>query len=112
MSLPTKEFHHIPSNISTMGDGSPLFSFRSQYRICRDLNLVGLSEGPEEIMEMAFPNEKYRAYVAEHGKPPVFRTSTCKRFGGLCSSGNEQCRTLRDSARHGLSRPLLDTKKP
>ncbi len=87
----------------SVASGSPFFSFRDQYRICCAENLVGLSEGPEEVMEMAFPNAKYRAYVAEHGKLPVFRLSTCKRFGGTCSSGNEKCRALRDLANDKLT---------
>ena len=33
-------------------------------------------------MEMAFPTEKYLAYIRVNGKPPTFRLSACRRFGG------------------------------
>ena len=73
----------------------PMISFCTQLRICHADGSYGSGEGPEEVMEMAFPTEKYLEYIRQNGKPPTFRRSTCRRFGGLCSSGNEQCRMLR-----------------
>jgi hypothetical protein len=73
----------------------PVVSFRNQLQTCHADGSYGSGEGPEEVMEMAFPTEKYMAYIRQNGKPPTFRLSTCKRFGGICSSANDQCRVYR-----------------
>lgn len=70
-------------------------SYRNQMRRCVSDGLYGSGEGPVHVMDPAFPNAKFREYVLKHGKPPEFRLSTCKRFGGLCSSGHHECRKLR-----------------
>jgi hypothetical protein len=64
--------------------------------------MIGLSEGEEFVMEMAFPNKAYLSYVEAHGKLPTFRASACKRFGGNCSSQNEKCHELVKSKNHVL----------
>ena len=66
-----------------------------QFRECKSSNYVGSGLGPEQEMDMAFPNKKYLEYIEEHGKKPVFRLSLCLRYGGICSSGHPVCRKLR-----------------
>lgn len=88
-------------HVQTLQMGSPpepsFFTYARQYRLCREEGQIGHKEGPEEVMDMAFPNDRYREYVRTHGTPPTFRRSTCKRFGGLCSSQHTQCVALREA---------------
>lgn len=81
-----------PPPASAPGPGSP---FRLQYLACRAEGFVGINEGPEEAFLPAFPSEAVVAKMVETGAAPKFRRSTCKRFGGFCSSGNVDCRKLR-----------------
>ena len=70
--------------------------FRDQYLLCEKEGQVGINEGPEEQMIPAFPNKAYIEKVQKTGAIPVFCRSTCKRFGGLCSSGHPKCLELRN----------------
>ncbi len=85
-------------------------TFHAQYRPCRLESQVGFNEGPHHVMDPAFPSAKYRAFIAEHGDKPIFRLSTCKRFGGVCSSGHEQCRNMRGLS--ALTPPAESAKTP
>ena len=87
--------HQIfPLDVWVEQAGSPVL-FSTQLRQCHFDGSYGANEGPEEIMEMAFPTEKYLEYVRVNGKLPTFRHGACRRFGGICSSSNDQCRVLR-----------------
>jgi hypothetical protein len=77
-------------------EAEPPIPFSTQLRTCHADGSYGSAEGPEEVMDMAFPTEKYLAYIkANNGKKPTFRLSLCHKFGGICSSGNDQCRVFR-----------------
>lgn len=70
--------------------------FSEQFRECKEANLVGSGEGPEIVIDPLFPRRAFIERVKKEGKLPTARLSTCKRFSGTCSSGNEECVKLRN----------------
>lgn len=70
-------------------------SHAEQLLTCIDDDMLDRENGPMIVMDPMIPNQKFIDYVKKNGKPPEFKASLCKRFGGVCSSGNQKCRELR-----------------
>lgn len=70
-------------------------SFRTQYCLCKEENMIGVAEGSEIVIDPAYPNKKIREYLVLHGELPIMNANSCKRFGGDCHSKKEECQKLR-----------------
>jgi hypothetical protein len=69
--------------------------FSDQYKKCKEENLIGIADGSKIVIDCAYPNKKIRDYVKLHGKLPVLKSNSCKKFGGDCWGGNPDCKKLR-----------------
>lgn len=84
----------IPGVVVIQAMGPPK-QFRDQFNECLSADMVGPREGPEVTIDPAFPSPAFVEKVREEGALPKGRLNSCRRFGGACSSANQECRTLR-----------------